>query len=438
MKKRKTFLTDLLAILTVLSLLLGGGTTLKADDTSSEGYRLKEVVVLSRHNIRAPLSTRGSALDTATPHTWYEWSSDASELSLRGGLLETAMGQYFRKWLVEEGLMPENFRPQGNEVRFYANAKQRTIATAQYFSSGFLPVANVRIETNQEYDRMDPVFTPQLTFVSERYVQDATKQMYASIPDLSKEYELISDVVDLKGSEAYQNGTVKDFSNDDIEFIMELNAEPGMKGSLKTACTLSDALVLQYYEESDEKAAAFGHDLTLDQWKTISNIKDTYNDVLFTAPLVCINVAHPLLQEIDRELRNEERLFTFLCGHDSNIGSVLAALDVQDYVLPGSIERNTPIGSKLTFEKWEKDGEEYIRVRLIYDSTEMLRNISVHDLKNPPFSYVFGFEGLEANEDGMYRFSEFGEHLRGKIRAYDEMVREYDDRPASVPKTGVE
>ena len=41
-------------------------------------------------------------------------------------------------------------------MRFYANAKQRTIATAQYFSSGYLPVANIDIYTNQEYDKMDP------------------------------------------------------------------------------------------------------------------------------------------------------------------------------------------------------------------------------------------------------------------------------------------
>ena len=34
-----------------------------------DGYKLQQVVVLSRHNIRAPLSTTGSALDLATPHT---------------------------------------------------------------------------------------------------------------------------------------------------------------------------------------------------------------------------------------------------------------------------------------------------------------------------------------------------------------------------------
>ena len=80
-------------------------------DDFGERYTLKQVVVLSRHNIRSPLSGRHSALQRLTPHEWYQWSSAPSELSLRGGALETMMGQYFRKWLVSEGMMQENEIP---------------------------------------------------------------------------------------------------------------------------------------------------------------------------------------------------------------------------------------------------------------------------------------------------------------------------------------
>ena len=54
-----------------------------------------------------------------------------------------------------------------------------------------------------------------------------------------------------------------------------------MKGSLKLANTASDAFILQYYEESDAKKAAFGHDLTLSDWEKIAKVKDVYGDVLF-------------------------------------------------------------------------------------------------------------------------------------------------------------
>ena len=101
-----------------------------AAHAEQSGYTLDRVVILSRHNIRSPLSGSGSLLGDITPHEWFSWTSAPSELSLRGAVLETMMGQYFRLWLEEEGLFPENWQPEENAVRFYANAKQRTLATA--------------------------------------------------------------------------------------------------------------------------------------------------------------------------------------------------------------------------------------------------------------------------------------------------------------------
>ena len=104
-----------------------------------------------------------------------------------------------------------------------------------------------------------------------------------------------------------------------------------MNGGLKMACTVSDALVLQYYEEPDARKAAFGYEMGADDWVNVALVKEWYGDVLFTAPSVAVNVAHPLLQTMLSELQQDNRIFTFLCGHDSNIGSVLAALDTKAY-----------------------------------------------------------------------------------------------------------
>ena len=60
-----------------------------------DNYTLKGVVILSRHNIRAPLSTKGSLLETITSHEWNHWSAGASQLTSRGGVLETINGIYF-------------------------------------------------------------------------------------------------------------------------------------------------------------------------------------------------------------------------------------------------------------------------------------------------------------------------------------------------------
>lgn len=71
-------------------------------------YELEQMLVFSRHHIRSPLSTGDSLLGRMTNHEWNDWSAASSELTLRGGELETLMGQYFRKYLVSMGLMEEN------------------------------------------------------------------------------------------------------------------------------------------------------------------------------------------------------------------------------------------------------------------------------------------------------------------------------------------
>ena len=408
---------------------------LNADD---KGYELEEVVVLSRHNIRSPLSTKGSILDSATPHEWYNWSSNASELSLQGGMLETAMGQYFRKWLEKEGLIEENYRGESDEVRFYANAKQRTIATSNYFISGFLPVNDIDVVTKADYDTMDPVFNPQLTFVNDKYREDASKTILAAIPDLSKEYELLMDVLDFKDSEAYKSGSQSEFKNGDDEAVVEVNKEPGLKGSLKNATSLADALVLQYYEEEDDLKAAFGHELTLEDWQAISRIKDVFGDVLFADKLISTNVAHPLLQEIRSELKNKDRKFGFLCGHDSNIVSVLSALDVEEYKLEDAIEAKTPIGCKFVIEKLKKNNKEFVRLSLCYNSIDQLRHLSLLSDENPPKFCQLKIKGLQANEDGLYRLDDFMKQLDKAIDAYDEMIRKYEPSSAQLPKTGID
>ena len=394
-------------------------------------YKLKEVVILSRHNIRSPLSTNGSALSKMTPHEWTNWSSASSELTLRGGVLETEMGQFFRKWTIETRLFKDNYVPTIDEVNVYANSMQRCIATAQYFSGGFMPVANLRVNHRYVPSKMDPIFFPRLTKSTEAFRTEAMKQINAMggkeglvgiNKSLKESYDLIAKVLDMKQSEYYKKGEIKDFVNNDTQITLELNQEPGMKGSLKNANSASDAFILQYYEEPDGMKAAFGHKLTTEDWTKIAKVKDVYGDVLFTAPIVAVNVAHPLLQYMYDELNDKDRKFTFLCGHDSNIASVDAALGVEEYSLPNSIEKKTPIGSKLVLEKWvDAAGKAYIAVNLVYQSTDQLKQMSLLDLQHAPQVFSLKLKGLNQNTDGLYTFEDVNARFLQAIRAYDDI-----------------
>ena len=420
----------LLLILTIICPALAQAQ-LQRSEAFKGKYKLKEVVILSRHNIRSPLSTNGSALSKMTPHEWTNWSSAASELTLRGGVLETEMGQFFRQWTIETGLFKDNYVPTIDEVNVYANSMQRCIATAQYFSSGFMPVANLRVNHRYVPSKMDPIFFPRLTKSTEAFRTEAMKQINAMggkeglvgiNKSLKESYDLIAKVLDMKQSEYYKKGEIKDFVNNDTQITLELNQEPGMKGSLKNANSASDAFILQYYEEPDGMKAAFGHKLTTEDWTKIAKVKDVYGDVLFTAPIVAVNVAHPLLQYMYDELNDKDRKFTFLCGHDSNIASVDAALGVEEYSLPNSIEKKTPIGSKLVLEKWvDAAGKAYIAVNLVYQSTDQLKQMSLLDLQDAPQVFSLKLKGLNQNTDGLYTFEDVNARFLQAIRAYDDI-----------------
>lgn len=404
-------------------------TNTASGSLSHEGYTLEQVVVLSRHNIRSPLSGKDSILGQATPHEWFSWSSPPSELSLRGGAAETIMGQYFRKWLEQEKLFPENYRPTESEVRFYANSKQRTIATANYFKAGLLPASTLPVEYHMAFDEMDPVFTPRLNFISDAYsaaVKEQMQTLYSDrIKNLADNYALISDIIDLEQSTAFSAGTLTGFLTDDTELVLELEKEPAIKGSLKTGCSISDALVLQYYEQPDDEKAAFGHSLTFEDWKKVSEIKDLYVDVLFSAPLLAPNAAHMLLEEMQRELNTDGRKFTFLCGHDSNVSSVLASLGMKECTLPETIE-STPIGCKLVFSRWsDANGKKYISCDMVYESCTQLRELSMLDLDHAPMIYSVPFDGLERNAEGLYEAEDIYERFERAIAEYDTLVNTY-------------
>ena len=405
--------------------------TERSDDFKAK-YELKEVVVMSRHNIRSPLTSGGAAYMRVTPYEWFKWTSPSSQLSQRGGVLETEMGQFFRKWVVSAGLLPDNYRPVDDEVLFYANSRQRTFATAKYFSAGFLPFANVEITHKYDEDKMDPVFTPQFTKMNDTYREQVLAEMQAMhggpeawMAAQQPTLTLMEEVLDMAHSPAAQNDTTH-LWYDDTQFKIEKGDEPKMTGGYTLANSVADALVLQCYESED--FSAFGHTLTMEQWRDICAVKEVYDGLLFTTHAAAVNLAYPLVSRIREELNNSDRKFMFLCGHDSNLASIGAALGLQFPKTENALELHTPIGSKLVFEKWSDGTDEYIAINLVYQAVDQLQGRTLLSLDVPPMVLPVTIEGLTANSDGLYRLSDLDEHMAKAMAEYDAI----EDAPTAV------
>ncbi len=411
-------------------------------------YALEQVVVLSRHNLRAPLSSNGSVPDELATHSWINWSAGASELTLLGGIEETSMGQYFRKWLDQEGLIPENGVPGEGEVRFNARDKQRCRATARYFAAGMLPLADIRVEYPGDANGTEDFMQPVLHFFSDEYAADATAQVAAmggepGFDGLAAQnrdvIRLIMNTVDMQDSEFYQSGKYGDLLTDSFGYLLEADKEPTLTGAIKPAYQVADALLLQYYEEPDAVKAAFGHELTGEDWARIGRFMTTCLEMMHGAPLVSANITNPLLRELKSELQNDGRKFSFFCAHDCTVLGTLSALGAEEFALPESIETKTPIGVKLVFERRrDHEGRAWYRVSMMYRSTEQIRSGEMLTPDNPPLRYDLKFEGVEANADGLISEADLFNLFDRSIGKLDEIEAAYGQTNAASEPNGPE
>ena len=417
----------------ILAICSGTQAQMKRPDDFRAKYQLKEVVVMSRHNLRSPISTGSADYMRVSNHDWFKWTSPNSELSLRGGVLETSMGQFFRKWVVAEGLLPDNCRPEGEEVLFYANSRQRTFATAKYFSAGFLPFANIEITHKLAEDKMDPVFTPQFTKMNDAYRQQVLSEMnsmhggpQAWMASQQPTITLLEQVIDMEHSPAALAGDTVHFTFDDTQFKIEKDNEPKMTGGYTLINSVADALVLQAYET--ENLAPFGHELTYEQWRAIGEVKAVYDELLFTTHSAAVNLAYPLVSRIREELSRTDRKFTFLCGHDSNLASIGAALRLDYPETENALELHTPIGTKLVFEKWTDGTDDYVAINLVYATVGQMQGRTLLSPDEPPMVMPVSAEGLTANSDGLYRLADVDARFAETMAEYDAI----EDVPTAV------
>ena len=403
--------------ITVLLLLLLCGVQIWAQIPRSDEfhgkYRLSGVVVFSRHNIRAPLSAPGSFISRVTPYGWHDFGVNTAELTMKGAVLETINGQFFHKWVVSEGLFPENAEPSGDELYVLSNSMQRTIATARYFSTGFMPMKTVAVNHKGALNAMDGDFTLALgeDITRKEWKRIRAEYEAAYSPDDIREasralqpvYDLLAEILDLRNSEAYADGSFTGFDNHNSSVVLAVGKEPSMGASLGAAVSVADALILQYYEEPDSRKAAFGRELTAEEWRMLGRVIAVRDEIRFSSPFVQRYVSRRMRGLIADALQNDGRKFTFLCGHDTNILNILKVLRTVDYDTPDAIESGTPVGSKIVFEKWtDAEGNAFIGVNHVYQTVEQLRNNTLLDLATPPDVIPLQFEGMTPNEDGLY------------------------------------
>ena len=395
----------LLAAAVAGAVMLSAGA--QAQDTAApEGYQLQQVLIMSRHNLRAPLANNGSVLEQSTAKAWPQWDVPGGQLTTKGGVLEVYMGHYMREWLAQQKLVTSGECPPENAVYAYANSLQRTVATAQFFITGAFPGCSIAVHHQPQMGTMDPTFNPVITDDSPAFREKALQAMEKERQgmQLTESYKLLETMIDYRNSPSCKEKQVCSLSEGKDTFSAGYQQEPGVSGPLKVGNSLVDAFTLQYYEGFPKDQVAWGEITSDKQWQVLSKLKNGYQDSLFTSTAVAQNVAKPLVKYIDNALVGEgasKAKVTLLVGHDSNIASLLTALDFKPYQLPGQYER-TPIGGKLLFQRWHDSGSnrDLMKIEYVYQSTEQLRNADPLTLQTPPQRVTLALNGCPVDDQG--------------------------------------
>ncbi|HEL2978075.1 TPA: bifunctional glucose-1-phosphatase/inositol phosphatase [Stenotrophomonas maltophilia] len=362
-------------------------TAAAAASPSVEGEALEQVVLLSRHNLRAPVVASG-ALANATPERWPRWDVGPGELTTKGGVLEVYMGRYIGQWLREARLLPVSGCPQPADFHAHANSLQRTQATAEFFVAGAFPGCHVAVEQRMPLSTMDPLFDPVIHRDDAAFRARAVSAMQQALStsDLAPALSVVEGITLYPQSAACTGRSNCHLALADTTFSAEPGKEPRASGSLALASGLVDALLMEHYQGSGIPREGWGRLTTEAQWQALAQIRNRYQDILFGTPEVARDVAAPLLARVNALFEDPASpKVSLLVGHDSNIGSVLAALGVSEYGLPGQYEK-TPIGGLLQFERWRDRGAGEVRYRLVYvyPTREQLRGaIPLTDAQPP-------------------------------------------------------
>ncbi len=139
-------LNGLLALAAALCVATAANAAQPAD-------RLEKVVVLSRHSVRAAMSSP-EQLEMSSARPWPRFSVPAGHLTPNGAELSRLFGRYYRELYASEGLLSPG---DCSSVYYWANVTQRTIATAKALGEGLTPGCENTVHTVGE-GNVDPLF----------------------------------------------------------------------------------------------------------------------------------------------------------------------------------------------------------------------------------------------------------------------------------------
>jgi 4-phytase/acid phosphatase len=369
------------------SLFLGLVLALTAFGAAADD-QLERVVILSRHGIRAPMSSPAE-LGRYTAEPWPQWSAPSGHLTESGRIDEQLLGAYYRG--VYAALLPAG---ACDSVYLWANVTQRTIATAQALGHGLLPDCPTSVHTVGE-GRDDPLFDPVAAGIA---VPDYDLALAAVAGRVGNDATAWARVhrADLVALQTLLLGSGKGEALVDAPAILARGQGSTLvrvEGPFSRASSLSESLLMLYADGTPSEQLLGGRvtEVRLVEAQAAHALDlDMQLRAPYIARITASHLARRLLSTLaggPGRLGGAESRIVAMVGHDGNIEELAGLLDLR-WLLPGYQPDQVPPGGALRFELWRRarDGREVVRLSFTGQSLAQLRNRETLSAERPPLT----------------------------------------------------
>ncbi len=277
--------------------------------------------------------------------------------------------------------------PPPDTVYAYANSLQRTVATAQFFITGAFPGCDIPVHHQEKMGTMDPTFNPVITDDSAAFSEQAVAAMEKELSklQLTDSYQLLEKIVNYKDSlPVKRNNSVR-------WWMAKIPLAPSINKTWCFRAAESRQLAGRCVYFADYEG--FPMDQVAWEKSNLTSSGRCCRSLKTATRTACLphRKWRAMLRNrwsvISTKLghRSHQRTkITVLVGHDSNIASLLTALDFKPYQLHDQNER-TPIGGKIVFQRWHdsKANRDLMKIEYVYQSAEQLSNADALTLQAP-------------------------------------------------------
>jgi 4-phytase/acid phosphatase len=386
-----------------------------ADAAADANDEIRAVVILSRHGVRAPLSSeiRESAYN-AQP--WPAWPVASGVLTEHGSAALRLMGAWYRARYT--GIFPEG--ACGSQTIYAeANTSQRTVASARSFLEGLGPGCQPEVNVRPA-GQMNPLFGP----AAAGNQADPDKLANAIQGRLGTHLdwwtnafaepleEMRRVLLDCAGADCDKS------KKSLLSAPPTVAAAPGrglvaVDGPVAMGADFAEHFLLQYTEGFPMEKVGWGR-VSRPALNRLMEMNTRYHDFVLRTPYFARIAASDLAfrikatlqqtaesREIPGALGKPRNRFILLDGHDSNL-TWLGGLLRMDWLLPDQTFNATTPGSAIVFElhRNRSGGQYSVRAFFVSQTLDQIRWLKpLTGVEQPAVAPVFipGCSGAAAN-----------------------------------------